>query len=136
MVGSSTRSVRTSPGKVATTGAAWSCSCSSPCGSTNRQAATPSARLRLHGHGDAGRAAVEAFIQAVYRDRYGALVRQFSPVLVSLCDESGDLVAAAGYRAAGPGPFQGTSTTLPELASFTAKLASSSDLSTSAPKNS
>lgn len=69
------------------------------------QAATPSARLRLHGHGDAGRAAVEAFIQAVYRDRYGALVRQFSPVLVSLCDESGDLVAAAGYRAAGPGPL-------------------------------
>jgi hypothetical protein len=64
-----------------------------------------SPRLRIHGHDDAARAAVEAFIHAVYRDRYGAHVRQFSPVLVSLCDERGDLVAAAGYRAAGPGPL-------------------------------
>jgi len=48
---------------------------------------------------------VEAFISAVYRERYGAELRHFAPLLVSLHDEQGDCVAAAGYRAADSGPL-------------------------------
>ncbi len=75
--------------------------------SPSREHATPAAapRLRMHRPGDAGRAAVEEFIRGVYRERYGADVRQFAPVLVSLHDEAGELVAAAGYRAADAGPL-------------------------------
>lgn len=62
-------------------------------------------RLQVHGPASAGRAEVEAFIAAVYSQRYGASVRQFAPVLVSLRDEHGELVAAAGYRAADLGPL-------------------------------
>lgn len=69
------------------------------------QAPVAAARLRVHAVGDAGRAEVEAFIRGVYRERYGADVRQFAPVLVSLHDEAGELVAAAGYRAAEGGPL-------------------------------
>jgi hypothetical protein len=61
--------------------------------------------LRLHRADAPGRAEVEAFISAVYRERYGAELRHFAPVLVSLQDEDGDCVAAAGYRAAGSGPL-------------------------------
>lgn len=35
------------------------------------RAATPPTCLRRHGHGDAGRTAVEAFIHAGYHDRHG-----------------------------------------------------------------
>ena len=49
------------------------------------------ADLRLHGPDAPGRGEVEAFIRAVYRERYGADVRQFAPVLVSLHDEHGEL---------------------------------------------
>jgi len=66
------------------------------------RSATP--LLRVHDHDSPGRAAVEAFIRDVYRQRYGADVRQFAPVLVSLHDE-GELVAAAGYRCADSGPL-------------------------------
>ena len=62
-------------------------------------------RLRLHPAGSPGRHQVEAFIRAVYRERYGAELRHFAPVLVSLHDEHGDCVAAAGYRAAHTGPL-------------------------------
>lgn len=62
-------------------------------------------RLRVHGVDSPGRGAVEAFIRGVYRERYGADVRQFAPVLVSLVDDDGELVAAAGYRAADLGPL-------------------------------
>jgi hypothetical protein len=48
---------------------------------------------------------VEAFISAVYRERYGAELQHFAPVLVSLHDEHGECVAAAGYRAADSGPL-------------------------------
>jgi AcrR family transcriptional regulator len=48
---------------------------------------------------------VEAFISAVYRQRYGAELSQFAPLLVSLHDADGDCVAAAGYRAADGGPL-------------------------------
>lgn len=63
-------------------------------------AATP---LRVHRAGDAGRAAVEQFIRRIYRERFGAEVQQFAPVLVSRHDAAGALVAAAGYRAADTG---------------------------------
>ena len=59
--------------------------------------------LRLHPAGSPGRHRVEAFIRAVYRERYGAELRHFAPVLVSLHDAHGDGVAAAGYRAAHTG---------------------------------
>jgi hypothetical protein len=61
--------------------------------------------LRVHAPGLPGRQHVEAFISAVYFRRFGADVRQFAPVLVSLHDEQGELVAAAGYRAADLGPL-------------------------------
>ena len=61
--------------------------------------------LRVYGPQDAGRGAVEDFIRGVYRERYGADVQQFAPVLVSLRDEDGALVAAAGYRGADLGPL-------------------------------
>jgi len=66
-------------------------------------AATP--RLRVHAPGTCDRAEVEDFIRGVYRDRYGADVRQFAPALVGLHDEAGELVAAAGYRAADQEPL-------------------------------
>jgi Thermostable hemolysin len=70
-----------------------------------QQGASASPRLRVHGAQSPARAEVEAFIAGVYRERYGASVRQFAPVLVSLHDEHGELVAAAGYRAADLGPL-------------------------------
>ena len=47
--------------------------------SAARAHAAPAAapRLRMHRPGDAGRAAVEEFIRGVYRERYGADLRQF-----------------------------------------------------------
>ena len=53
--------------------------------------ATPAARLRLHPVGSVHRAEIEAFIAAVYRERYGAQLRHFAPVLVSLHDEPGEI---------------------------------------------
>jgi hypothetical protein len=55
--------------------------------------------------GDPKRSEVEAFIRGVYRERFGAAVRGFAPVLVALRDEAGTLLAAAGYRAADAGPL-------------------------------
>ena len=60
--------------------------------------------LRLHHPGDPGRDEVEAFIRGVYAERYGADLRQFAPVLVSLHDAQG-LAAAVGYREAVSGPL-------------------------------
>ncbi len=70
-----------------------------------RQAAPAAPSLRVHGPQDAGREAVEAFIRRVFAERYGADVRSFAPVLVSLRDADGELVAAAGYRSADGGPL-------------------------------
>jgi hypothetical protein len=64
-----------------------------------------STRLQLHRVGSARRQEVEAFISAVYRQRYGAELRHFAPMLVGLHDEHGDCVAAAGYRAANGEPL-------------------------------
>jgi hypothetical protein len=63
-----------------------------------RVAAPP--RFSVHAGTLPGRARVEAFIRAVYADHYDADVRQFMPVLVSLQDEDGLVIAAAGYRSA------------------------------------
>ncbi|MBC5784895.1 thermostable hemolysin [Ramlibacter sp. USB13] len=59
--------------------------------------------LRLHAADDPRRPEVEDFIRRVYAERYGATLSQFAPMLVSLADARGDVVAAAGYRAAGTG---------------------------------
>jgi hypothetical protein len=61
--------------------------------------------LAVHAVDDEERTSVEQFIHAVYRERYGARVRHYAPVLVSLRDESGRIIAAAGYRAADTGPL-------------------------------
>jgi AcrR family transcriptional regulator len=66
---------------------------------------TSASRLHLHPVSSARRAEVEAFIGAVYRERYGADLRHFAPMLLSLHDEQGNCVAAAGYRAADSGPL-------------------------------
>lgn len=68
----------------------------------------PAAALRslaLYGHSAPGRAEVEAFIAGIYRERYGADLHQFAPLLVARRDASGALLAAAGYRAADSGPL-------------------------------
>jgi len=65
----------------------------------------PAPRLQIHGAASPGREQVERFVAAVYQRRFGAMVRQFAPVLVSLHDEQGEQVAAAGYRAARLGPL-------------------------------
>lgn len=63
-------------------------------------------QLRLHRVGDADRAQVEDFIAGVFARRFGATVTGFAPVLVTMCDaDDGDIVAAAGYRAAGDAPL-------------------------------
>jgi hypothetical protein len=56
------------------------------------------ARLQLHRRGEPGRADVERLIAAVYRQRYGARLDRFMPVLVS--HPAGEARAAAGYRSA------------------------------------
>lgn len=70
-----------------------------------RPAAAPTLRVHRAGTGTGPeadeRAQVEAYIRGVFRERYGAEVRSFAPVLVSLRDASGEIVAAAGYRCAG-----------------------------------
>lgn len=64
-----------------------------------------SAGLGVHPMEDVHRAEVETFIARIYRERYGAEVKQFAPVLVSLRDAEDRIVAAAGYRGAGRGPL-------------------------------
>ncbi len=62
-------------------------------------------RFGLHHRGDPARDEVESFIRSVYAAHYGADVRGFAPVLVSLRDERDHLLAAAGYRPAADGPL-------------------------------
>ena len=63
----------------------------------------PRSGLQVHDRDHPSRPAVEAFIAAVYRARYGAALRAFAPTLVSLRDADGEIVAAAGYRSAADG---------------------------------
>jgi Thermostable hemolysin len=60
----------------------------------------PSTALECHGRAAPGRAEVERFISGIFRERYGADVRDFAPLLVARRDGAGTLVAAAGYRPA------------------------------------
>lgn len=62
-------------------------------------------RLAVHDTQDGQRERVERFIHAVYRARYGAQVRHYAPMLVSLRDEDDQIIAAAGYRVAETGPL-------------------------------
>ena len=67
------------------------------------ETATPVPHFAWHGLGDPGRPRIEEFIRRVYEERYGARVRQFAPVLVSLRDGAhpdAPVLAAAGYRVA------------------------------------
>ncbi|WP_421882247.1 thermostable hemolysin [Methylibium sp.] len=67
------------------------------------EAASPAPHFAWHGVGDPARPRVEEFIRRVYDERYGARVRQFAPVLVSLrdaADPDAPVLAAAGYRVA------------------------------------
>ncbi|OUM00977.1 thermostable hemolysin [Variovorax sp. JS1663] len=59
----------------------------------------------IHVADDPGRHEVEDFICRVYANRYGAQIVEFAPVLVSLRDPAGTMVAAAGYRAAAQAPL-------------------------------
>ncbi len=65
----------------------------------------PRGGLSLIGPDAPARRAVEAFIDTVYRERFGATVRAFAPQLVALSDAQGHVVAAAGYRGGGQGPL-------------------------------
>ncbi|MEW6705393.1 MAG: thermostable hemolysin [Pseudomonadota bacterium] len=66
--------------------------------------AVPDKALRLHAATDPDRRGVERFVRQVYAARFGADLRSFAPVLVSLRDGA-DIVAAAGYRPAAQGPL-------------------------------
>ena len=61
--------------------------------------------LAHYAAGTPGRAEVEQFIAGIFRERFGADLRHFAPMLVARRDADGDLVAAAGYRAADTGPL-------------------------------
>ncbi len=67
-------------------------------------AAQSETTLHLCRENDPERPQVEAFIRAVYAQRYGAQVRHFTPVLAFLRDASG-IIAAAGYREAHASPL-------------------------------
>ena len=71
---------------------------------TGEMTARPARGATTHREGDPGRREVEAFIQRIYGERYGAVLHSFAPVLVSLRDDD-CIVAAAGYRAAMAGPL-------------------------------
>ncbi|ANN69651.1 thermostable hemolysin [Bordetella bronchialis] len=57
------------------------------------------AALHLHHRDDPLRERVESYISRRYRQRYGAHLREFLPVLVTL-QADGEILAAAGYRSA------------------------------------
>ena len=61
--------------------------------------------LVVYERDDPQRGEIESFIQGVYLARYGAHVRVFTPVLVGLKDEHGQLIAAVGYRCADANPL-------------------------------
>lgn len=53
----------------------------------------------------AQRRLIEGFIAQRFAEAYGARIDSFLPVLVALVDRPGNVVAAAGYAAAGDGPL-------------------------------
>lgn len=62
-------------------------------------------KLVVYERDDPQRGEIESFIQGIYLARYGAHVRVFTPVLVGLKDEHGQLIAAVGYRCADANPL-------------------------------
>jgi hypothetical protein len=68
-------------------------------------AEVPTRRLVAVPPGSALRAEVEAFIQRVFADKFGAQVQQFAPQLVALLDDTGRVRAAAGWRDAAEQPL-------------------------------
>jgi len=76
-----------------------SCCVSDPATGSPVAAVTPAqtTELKIHPVGAPARAAIEAFIQQRYAQRYGARVQGWPPFLASL-EIDGETVAAAGYR--------------------------------------
>ena len=70
-------------------------------------ATLPERRLPLFVHPEENeeRVEVERFIHGVYRERYGARVQHYAPVLVSLRGADHEIIAAAGYRIADTAPL-------------------------------
>lgn len=64
-----------------------------------------SSGLAVYGRQTPGRAEVQAFVQGIYAERYGAHITEFAPVLLALRDAQGALVAAVGYRCAALEPL-------------------------------
>lgn len=66
-------------------------------------------RESLNGAGrrcaDTGRERVETYIRNAYREAYDATIEVDCPVLISVQDDSGAIVAAAGFRCAASGPL-------------------------------
>lgn len=52
--------------------------------------------------------AVQAHIQKVYHDVYGATIQSYAPVLVAASNRQGDILCAAGIRTAAHGFFSDT----------------------------
>lgn len=77
--------------------------CLNPWGSVPSEA--PSSGLLVYGRETPGRAEVQAFVQGIYAERYGAHITEFAPVLLALRDAHGALVAAVGYRCAALEPL-------------------------------
>jgi hypothetical protein len=61
------------------------------------------APLQSYAPGTPGRAEVERFVAGIFRERFGADLHAFAPLLVARRDAAGTLVAAAGTRAASGG---------------------------------
>ncbi|MDH4284203.1 MAG: thermostable hemolysin [Gallionellaceae bacterium] len=59
--------------------------------------------IRLSGPSAAERSELERFICDVYKLIYGAQIKRFKPMLVSLRDDQGNVLAACGYRNAATG---------------------------------
>jgi len=56
------------------------------------------ARVVVHGPSGAGRPRVEAFLEGVYAQAFDGHIRRHYPQLMSLEDDSGAILAAAGFR--------------------------------------
>jgi hypothetical protein len=62
-------------------------------------------RIDFIGPGDCGRSSAEAHVRSVYRDTYGAELRDFAPLLVAATDATGRITCVAGIRMAPDGFF-------------------------------
>ncbi|WP_374574918.1 thermostable hemolysin [Phenylobacterium sp.] len=65
----------------------------------------PASAIALHPLSDPGRPEVEAFVEDVYAHAFDGRARSHYPFLMSLRDQAGRLLAAAGFRLAAHGPL-------------------------------